>query len=51
VQTCSYDGFGRAPPIYPTLVEVTPGKLQKRRSAPQKHPVAKYAISELLIVI
>ncbi|TNV70618.1 hypothetical protein FGO68_gene2795 [Halteria grandinella] len=32
------------PPIQPTLVSITPSSCQKRRSAPQKQPVAKYAI-------
>lgn len=43
VQTSSYVGAAFVPPIYPTEVSRTPGIFQNLRSAPQKHPVAKYA--------
>jgi hypothetical protein len=31
--------------MYPTEVEITPGRFQNLRSAPQKQPVAKNAFS------
>ena len=34
---------GKMAKVPTTEVEMTPGRFQKRRSAPQKHPVAKYA--------
>ena len=35
-----------APPAYPTDVLYTPGVFQKRRSAPQKHPIPNTATSD-----
>ena len=45
LHTSSYDGLGVNPPAYPTAVLYTPSVCQKIRSAPQKHPSPKIAVS------
>src|SRR3990172_5198776 len=40
-----YVGFSVEPPVYPTRVRRTPGRLPNRESGPQNQPKAKVAVS------
>jgi hypothetical protein len=40
-----YAGFTVDPPVYPTRVRRTPGRLPNRESGPQNQPKAKVAVS------
>jgi hypothetical protein len=40
-----YVGFSVDPPVYPTRVRRTPGRLPNRESGPQNQPKAKVAVS------
>ena len=40
-----YVGFSADPPVYPTRVRRTPGRLPNRESGPQNQPRAKFAAS------
>src|SRR5688500_20358680 len=51
VQTSSYVGFVRFPPVYPTLVDFTPLTFMSSSSTPQEQPAAKVAISRLFSFI
>jgi hypothetical protein len=37
--TLPYVGAAASPPVYPALVDFTPGSLLKRASGPQNHPI------------
>src|SRR5215207_5154195 len=45
-----YVGLSFSPPVYPTLVEITPSRWRSSSWTPQKQPPARIAVSVLSVI-
>src|SRR5580658_6412629 len=45
-----YVALATSPPVYPTRVDSTPGRLRMRSCIPQKHPPARIAFSVVPLI-